>query len=408
MDEFAELTGRPYHLFDYVGHPEAERVDRHDGLGRRDGARDGRVDGRQGREGRRASRSASTGRSRSRQFVAALPKSVKAIAVLDRTKEPGAVGEPLYLDVVAALREAKDAGLSPFAAGPDGRRRPLRPLVEGVHAGDGQGGLRRAGREPAPEEPLHRRHRRRRDAPVAAGRPRVRHRAGRRRARRVLRPRPDGTVGANKNSIKIIGEETENYAQGYFVYDSKKAGAITISHLRFGPRPIRSPYLIKRANFVACHQFVFLERYDVLGYAAPGGGVPAQRAVRAGRGLGPAAARGPAGDDREEAQVLRDRRLRGGQGDRHGRAHQHHHADLLLRDLRRAAARGGHRADQEDDQEDLRQEGRRRSSRRTTPPWTRRSPTCTRSRSRRRSPRRAAGRRSSPTRRPTSSSASRR
>src|SRR5262249_49803538 len=80
----------------------------------------------------------------------------------------------------------------------------------------------------------------------------------------------DGTVGANKNSIKIIGEETDNYAQGYFVYDSKKSGAMTISHLRFGPRPIRAPYLISAANFVACHQFNFLEKYDVLDYAAPG------------------------------------------------------------------------------------------------------------------------------------------
>jgi pyruvate-ferredoxin/flavodoxin oxidoreductase len=80
----------------------------------------------------------------------------------------------------------------------------------------------------------------------------------------------DGTVGANKNSIKIIGEETENYAQGYFVYDSKKSGAITISHLRFGPRPIRSTYLVTRANFVACHQYNFLEKYDVLEYAVPG------------------------------------------------------------------------------------------------------------------------------------------
>ena len=88
----------------------------------------------------------------------------------------------------------------------------------------------------------------------------------------------DGTVGANKNSIKIIGEETENYGKGYFVYDSKKSGAITISHLRFGPRPIRSSYLVKRANFVACHQFVFLDKYDVLAYAGPGRGVPAEHA----------------------------------------------------------------------------------------------------------------------------------
>src|SRR5213596_3221111 len=80
----------------------------------------------------------------------------------------------------------------------------------------------------------------------------------------------DGTVGANKNSIKIIGEETDQYAQGYFVYDSKKSGAITISHLRFGPRPIRSPYLVRQANFVGCHLFSFLEKYDVTGYAKDG------------------------------------------------------------------------------------------------------------------------------------------
>src|SRR5438270_1514316 len=80
----------------------------------------------------------------------------------------------------------------------------------------------------------------------------------------------DGTVGANKNSIKIIGEETDNYAQGYFVYDSKKSGAVTISHLRFGPRPLRSSYLVKQAGFVGCHQFTFLDKFDVLEYAAPG------------------------------------------------------------------------------------------------------------------------------------------
>ncbi len=101
----------------------------------------------------------------------------------------------------------------------------------------------------------------------------------------------DGTVGANKNSIKIIGEDTENYAQGYFVYDSKKSGAVTISHLRFGPKPIHSTYLISQASFVACHQFSFLERLDVLREAAAGGHVPPQQPVRARRGLGPPARR---------------------------------------------------------------------------------------------------------------------
>ena len=96
----------------------------------------------------------------------------------------------------------------------------------------------------------------------------------------------DGTVGANKNSIKIIGEGTDGEVQGYFVYDSKKSGAITISHLRFGPRPIRSPYLIRQAGFVACHQWNFLERYDMLALAAAGRGLPRQRALRAGAGVG--------------------------------------------------------------------------------------------------------------------------
>ena len=124
----------------------------------------------------------------------------------------------------------------------------------------------------------------------------------------------DGTVGANKNSIKIIGEETDNYAQGYFVYDSKKSGAITTSHLRFGPKPIRSSYLITKASFVACHQFSFLERIDVLKCAAPGATFLLNSTYGAGRGLGPPAAHGAAPDHRQEAQVLRHRRLRGGQG----------------------------------------------------------------------------------------------
>ena len=113
----------------------------------------------------------------------------------------------------------------------------------------------------------------------------------------------DGTVGANKNSIKIIGEETDNHAQGYFVYDSKKAGAITISHLRFGPSQIRSSYLIKQAGFVACHQYEFMDKYDVLGYAAPGGVFLLNSPFGAGRDLGRAGARGAAGDHREEARA---------------------------------------------------------------------------------------------------------
>ena len=144
-------------------------------------------------------------------------------------------------------------------------------------------------------------------------------------------------MGANKNSIKIIGEETDNFAQGYFVYDSKKSGAITISHLRFGPRPIRSPYLIKSANFVACHQFVFLEKYDVLEYARPGGVFLLNSPYRAERGLGQAAARSPGRHHRQEAGSSSST-PEGGQGYGHGRPHQHHHAIVLLRRVRRAGA----------------------------------------------------------------------
>ena len=165
----------------------------------------------------------------------------------------------------------------------------------------------------------------------------------------------DGTVGANKNSIKIIGEETDNYAQGYFVYDSKKSGAITISHLRFGPKPIHSSYLITKANFVACHQFSFLERIDMLKAAEPGATFLLNSPFGPDEVWDQLPRARAAADHRQEAEVLRHRRLQGRQDDRHGRPHQHHHADLLLRHQRRPAARRSHRGDQGRHQEDLRQ-----------------------------------------------------
>jgi len=269
MDDFARRIGRSYRLFDYVGHPEPERVIVLMGSGAEtahetvdwmvaQGERVGIVKVRLYRP------------FGTRQFIAALPKSVRSIAVLDRTKEPGAVGEPLYMDVLAALREAKDAGFSPFAADPrvtggryglsskeftpacvkavfDDLARPTPRVHFTVGIVDDVTHLSLPVDEEFDTEP----------ADVVRG---VFFGLG-----------SDGTVGANKNSIKIIAEETENDGQGYFVYDSKKAGAVTISHLRFGPRKIRSTYLIRRANFVACHQFSFLERYDMTGYAVPGG-----------------------------------------------------------------------------------------------------------------------------------------
>jgi pyruvate-ferredoxin/flavodoxin oxidoreductase len=269
MDRFGERTGRRYRLFDYVGHPQAERVLVLMGSGAEvahetvewlvgQGEKVGLVKVRLYRPFSVPA------------FAAALPKTVKALAVLDRTKEPGAIGEPLYLDVVAALREAREAGLLALARD---------PLVIG-----GRYGLSSKEFNPAMIKAVF-------DELVRREGPRNHFTVGivddvthtsisvdpdfdidsEERVRAIFFGLgADGTVGANKNSIKIIGEETDHDAQGYFVYDSKKSGAMTISHLRFGPGPIRSSYLIKRASFVACHQFGFLERYDVLDFAAPG------------------------------------------------------------------------------------------------------------------------------------------
>jgi pyruvate-ferredoxin/flavodoxin oxidoreductase len=269
MERFARLTGRRYRPFDYVGHPEAERVVILMGSGAETAHE--AVEW-------LAARGEKVGVVKVRlyrpfsipDFIAALPRTARAIAVLDRTKEPGAIGDPLYLDVVAALREARDEGLKSLTGEP-------RVIA-------GRYGLSSKEFTPAMVKAVL--------DELSRARPRnhftlgivddVTHLSLPFDPEFDLEPADtvravffglgaDGTVGANKNSIKIIGEETDNFAQGYFVYDSKKAGAITISHLRFGPRPIRSSYLIKRASFLACHQYEFLDKYDVLEYAEPGG-----------------------------------------------------------------------------------------------------------------------------------------
>jgi len=270
MKKFGQLTGRHYHLFDYYGHPEAERIIVLMGSGGE--AVKETIDHLQAKGERIGLVQVRLYRPFSiPHFIKALPASTRAIAVLDRTKEPGAIGEPLHLDVLAALREGRELGLTPWkdtdCPKVIGGRYGLSskefnpPMVKAVYD------------ELAKEKPKNH---------FTVGiEDDVTHTSlavdetfdteGDDVVRGVFFGLgADGTVGANKNSIKIIGEETPNNAQGYFVYDSKKSGAITISHLRFGPRPIRSTYLIKKANFVACHQFVFLERYDVLEYAAPG------------------------------------------------------------------------------------------------------------------------------------------
>ncbi len=269
MDRLAARTGRPHRLFDYVGHPEAERVLilMGSGVGAAEEAVEAMIE-----------RGDRVGLVKVRLFrpfsaealVAALPESVRGIAVLDRTKEPGAPGEPLYQDVVTSLAEETSAGRARFAGG--------LPRVLGGRYGLSSKEFTPAMAKAALEE-------------LAALEPVNHFTVGITDdvTRLSLPVDPDfdtedpdvvravffglgsdGTVSANKNTIKIIGEGTDLHAQGYFVYDSKKAGGLTVSHLRFGPRPIRSTYLIRSANVVAVHQFERLERADVLSVAAEG------------------------------------------------------------------------------------------------------------------------------------------
>ena len=264
MDKFAEITGRRYELFQYSGHPEAERVVILMGSGGETAEATVKYLAEQGEK---------VGAVRVRlyrpfsieHFVNALPKSVKSLAVLDRTKEPGSSGEPLYMDVVNALVESGRTdvnviggryGLSSKEFTPAMVKAVLDELTRSEPKNHFTVGIN----DDVSHTSLDF------DPSFSVEHPET--------VRCVFFGLgSDGTVGANKNSIKIIGEETDNYAQGYFVYDSKKSGQMTISHLRFGPKPILAPYLIEtdQANFVACHQFTFLERYDILKYARPGG-----------------------------------------------------------------------------------------------------------------------------------------
>jgi pyruvate-ferredoxin/flavodoxin oxidoreductase len=293
MDEFAQLTGRQYQVYEYHGAADAERLVILMGSGcetvhetvdylNAQGEKVGLIKVRMYRP------------FDIYRFIAAIPKSVKAIAVLDRTKEPGSAGEPLYLDVVNAIYELGESHWAPPAPPvslpvedkPELNDAPWElehkvisvPKVVGGRYGLSSKEFTPAMvkgvfdnlRKPEPQnhftigivddvtrtsldydpqfstEP---------DSVVRA----VFYGLG-----------SDGTVGANKNSIKIIGEETDNYAQGYFVYDSKKSGSVTVSHLRFGPNPIRSTYLITQANFTACHQWEFVTRFNLLDAAVPG------------------------------------------------------------------------------------------------------------------------------------------
>jgi pyruvate-ferredoxin/flavodoxin oxidoreductase len=269
MDKFARVVGRQYHLFDYFGPADADRVIVMMGSGAEAVQEAAEYLNRQGE--RVGLLKVRLYRPFSREhFVSALPRTVKTIAVLDRTKEPGALGEPLYMDVVTALHESW--------TGPEHGGLESMPRVIG-----GRYGLSSKEFNPAMVKGIF-------DEMLKANPSNhftigieddVTHTSlGYDPSFSTESPDTvraifyglgsDGTVGANKNSIKIIGEDTPNYAQGYFVYDSKKSGSVTVSHLRFGPTPIHSTYLISRANFVACHQFGFLERLDGLSGAEPG------------------------------------------------------------------------------------------------------------------------------------------
>jgi pyruvate-ferredoxin/flavodoxin oxidoreductase len=266
MDRFAAQTGRAYHLFDYYGAPDAERVIVIMGSGaevteeavaalNKNGEKLGVLKVRLYRPFDASA------------FLAALPSTVKSIAVLDRCKEPGATGDPLYMDVITVL--AENSAKLPFAA---------KPVVIA-----GRYGLSSKEFTPAMVKAIY--------DELAKPEPKNHFTIGINDdvSHTSLTYDPsfstedpktvralfyglgsDGTVGANKNSIKIIGSETPNYAQGYFVYDSKKSGSMTTSHLRFGPDPIHSSYLITKASFVACHNFSFLEKMDAVAAAQTG------------------------------------------------------------------------------------------------------------------------------------------
>ena len=268
MDRFAAQTGRSYRLFDYVGAPDADRVIIL--MGSAAGAVEETID-RLNQQGEKIGllKVHLYRPFAADAFLAAIPKTVRSIAVLDRTKEPGALGEPLYQDVVTSFSEAFSNGSAPFAQQPriiGGRyglsSKEFTPaMVKGVFDELKKPHMKNHFTIGIQDDVTH---------TSLAYDPGFSTEDPRTVRALFYGLGSDGTVGANKNSIKIIGQETPNFAQGYFVYDSKKSGSVTTSHLRFGPDPIRSTYLISRANFVACHQFSFLERMDVLEAAAPG------------------------------------------------------------------------------------------------------------------------------------------
>lgn len=269
MEKFASLTGREYKLFDYIGHPDAEHVIVAMGSGaetihevveymNNNGEKVGMIKVRLYRP------------FSLKHLVDAFPKTVKVITVLDRTKEPGCAGEPLYLDVRNSIGEALESKEAPFTNW---------PKIVGGRYGLGS-------KDFTPNQVIAVFENMKKDLPknhftvgiiddltnthievgpsVATGDPKT-------FGAMFYGLGSDGTVGANKDAIKIIGDKTNNNAQGYFVYDSKKSGSMTISHLRFGEKILRCPYLVSHANYIACHNFSFVEKYDMLKNLKDGG-----------------------------------------------------------------------------------------------------------------------------------------
>jgi pyruvate-ferredoxin/flavodoxin oxidoreductase len=268
MDKFAGITGRAYHLFDYIGAPDAERIIMLMGSG---------CEAAEEAIQYLVNKGEKVGAIKVRLYrpfsvehlMQAIPATVKAIGVLDRCKEPGSIGEPLYTDVVTAVAQSIASGKCALKSFPKiiGGRYGLsskeftpamvKAVLDELSKPEPKNNFTVGIIEDVTHSSLDY------DPNFST------------ESDDVFRAMfwglgSDGTVGANKNSIKIIGEDTPNYAQGYFVYDSKKSGGVTISHLRFGPRPIHSTYIISRANFVAIHQFGFLEKYPVLDAAVEG------------------------------------------------------------------------------------------------------------------------------------------
>jgi pyruvate-ferredoxin/flavodoxin oxidoreductase len=267
MDKFASVVGRQYHLFDYAGAPDAERIIVLMGSG---------AEATQETADYLNARGEKVGLVKVHLFrpfsgealIQALPPTTRTITVLDRTKEPGASGEPLYKDVVTAIAETFSAGRLPFKNFPKiiGGRYGLSSkeftpaMINGVYEEMKKSNPKNYFSVGINDDVTN--NSIKYDPDFSLG--------GNVTSCLFYGLGADGTVGANKNSIKIIGEDTPNNAQGYFSYDSRKSGTVTVSHLRFGAKPIQSIYLVDKANFIACHQFVFLERYDMLKGAIPG------------------------------------------------------------------------------------------------------------------------------------------